>query len=445
MLKPAGEALVGGLKSAMAGLSTWIQQNGPTVMKDLTALWDIAKPAVEGFGVALKLGVDQVTFWVNAFSSLIDAVKSFSDYMADKVMSTFASLSSAVDEAWQTLKGGFDTALHDATTVFDALDTAGHNIVTFFENLPGTIGKAFDAIPGLLKDAFSNIGSDISSWLSNIHIPGFAGGGPLNAPGPKGKDSALFWGAAGEHVLTANDVDAMGGHAGVHAFRNALHRADGGAVGPDVRAAMSMVGTPYSQGARDDCSGMVGRVINSAMGMPNSSLPTTRNMGQWLQERGFKQGLGGMGAMSVGWYNHGPNPNDGHTAMTLSDGENAESGGSHGNFLIGSGAAGASNSEFDNHMFLPISAAYGEGSPFGGVAPGVGGGAAGGVGGSSGGGGGVSGGASGGIPAGSTAGTGPNGEAGYYTPDQKKVDAAQSKLDKDNDDLKRLQDQQKAS
>jgi hypothetical protein len=50
------------------------------------------------------------------------------------------------------------------------------------------------------------------------------------APGPKGRDSALFWGAAGEHVLTASDVDAMGGHGAVHAFRNALHRQDGGEI-----------------------------------------------------------------------------------------------------------------------------------------------------------------------------------------------------------------------
>jgi TP901 family phage tail tape measure protein len=55
----------------------------------------------------------------------------------------------------------------------------------------------------------------------------YADGGALDsAPGPKGVDSKLFWGAKGEHVLTDNDVDAMGGQAAVYAFRKQLH--DGG-------------------------------------------------------------------------------------------------------------------------------------------------------------------------------------------------------------------------
>lgn len=52
----------------------------------------------------------------------------------------------------------------------------------------------------------------------------YAEGGALDsAPGPKGVDSKLFWGAKGEHVLTDEDVDAMGGQAAVYAFRKQLH------------------------------------------------------------------------------------------------------------------------------------------------------------------------------------------------------------------------------
>ncbi|UXA09681.1 hypothetical protein KXD96_28035 (plasmid) [Mycobacterium sp. SMC-2] len=221
----------------------------------------------------------------------------------------------------------------------------------------------------------------------------------MRAPGPKGRDSALFWGAEGEHVLTADDVDAMGGHGAVYAFRNALHRQYGGALGPDVQVAESLAGMKYSQGDRTDCSGMVGRVILGAMGLPPTNLPTTQNMGQWLAALGFHPGIGGPGSISVGWYNHGSSPNDGHAAMTLSDGENAESGGSHGNFLIGSGAAGAASAEFDHHMFLPT--VYGEGAATG--MPGFGGG----FGGMGGGFGGGFGGGGGGIPAGATPEQGP--------------------------------------
>ena len=262
------------------------------------------------------------------------------------------------------------------------------------------------------------------NWATQSH----AAGGAVSGSGAKGRDSVPTWMAPGEHVLTASDVDAMGGQGNVYAFRNALHREYGGGydeVGPDVQAAMSMVGTPYSQGSRWDCSGAVGRVISAALGI-DAGLPTTKNMGGWLSQLGFQPGVGGPGTISVGWYNHGSSPNDGHAAMTLSDGENAESGGSHGSFLVGGRAAGASSSEFDHHMFLPN--LYGEGEGGGGGFGGFGGGGAG---------------FGGGIPAGATAGVGPHGQQGYYQQDAasgKKADAAQSKIDKLNADIKVLEE-----
>ncbi|ORV92804.1 hypothetical protein AWC11_07320 [Mycobacterium interjectum] len=259
-------------------------------------------------------------------------------------------------------------------------------------------------------------GKQAYDWLTG---EGHASGGPVHGRGPKGIDSVPAWLAPGEHVLTHHDVAAMGGHGAVHAFRNALHRQYGGEVGPDVQAAMAMDGAKYSQGERTDCSGMVGRVINAAMGIPGGGLPTTQNMGQWLAARGFVNGIGPAGTISVGWYNHGSGTNDGHAAMTLSDGENAESGGSHGNFIVGAGAAGASSAQFDRHMYLPE--LFGEGQAtggmggFGGFGAAMGGFGGGGFGG-------------GGIPAGATAGTGPGGMPGYYTANPQRVASAQEQL-----------------
>jgi hypothetical protein len=253
---------------------------------------------------------------------------------------------------------------------------------------------------------------DFGDWIT-----GHAHGGPIHGPGPRGHDSVPMWGAPGEHVLTHHDVAAMGGHAGVHAFRHALHRAEGGAIGPDVEAAESMLGTKYSQGDRTDCSGMVGRVVEAATGL-GGGLPTTQNMGGWLAQRGFVEGLGPAGTLSVGWYNHGSGTNQGHAAMTLSDGENAEAGGSHGNFVIGSGAAGAASSEFDQHMYLPQ--LYGEGQ----------GGSGGGFGGMGGFGGGGFGGAGGGF-----GGAGAGGGGGYYTQNPDKMAKANDRLQNATDRL----------
>jgi hypothetical protein len=69
-------------------------------------------------------------------------------------------------------------------------------------------------------------------------------------------------------------------------------------------------------------------------------------------------GDGPPGTLRVGWYNHGSAPNDGHMAITLPDGRHAESSGSHGTFELGGSAAGAEDSEFDHHAYLPINAMY---------------------------------------------------------------------------------------
>ncbi|MFE7067397.1 phage tail tape measure protein [Microbacterium sp. NPDC057658] len=52
--------------------------------------------------------------------------------------------------------------------------------------------------------------------------PGQATGGPVVGRGPKGVDSELRMLAPGEHVITAAEVDAAGGHAGIEAYRASL-------------------------------------------------------------------------------------------------------------------------------------------------------------------------------------------------------------------------------
>ena len=54
---------------------------------------------------------------------------------------------------------------------------------------------------------------------------------PMIPGAVRGKDSVPILGMPGEHMLTVADVQAMGGQAGVYAFRSALHMARGGAVG----------------------------------------------------------------------------------------------------------------------------------------------------------------------------------------------------------------------
>lgn len=259
-------------------------------------------------------------------------------------------------------------------------------------------------------------------------ITGHTEGGPLHAPGPKGRDSALFWGADGEHVLTHPEVQRMGGHSAVYQFRSdlmngrivlgrqfggPLGRDDGGAVSRLYQEAEALNGGPYVWGSTD-CSGAVSMLVNAALG--TSGRMSTATAAQWFSERGFQPGYGPPGSLQIGWYNGGPG--GGHMAATLPDGTHFESGGQHGGIMLGGQAAGAESSQFTHHMYLPLQGFYPDGPAAAGGAgmPGMGFGMGTGMGGG------------GGIPPGARAGTGPGGQPGYYTANPQRVAAAEERL-----------------
>lgn len=102
-----------------------------------------------------------------------------------------------------------------------------------------------------------------------------------------------------------------------------------------------------------DCSAFVSAVANTATGRaPFSERGSTTNMREFLTARGFEEGAGGKGDLSVGWWDNGGGEN-GHAALTTGSGLNAES--TTGGVRFGDEAAGArsNNAQFTNFMHLP--------------------------------------------------------------------------------------------
>jgi hypothetical protein len=107
-------------------------------------------------------------------------------------------------------------------------------------------------------------------------------------------------------------------------------------------------GTPYVPGgdspAGTDCSGLASWVSNMATDRPVfGDRFHTGNEESALLARGFQYGTA-PGALVIGW-------NGGHTAVTLPDGTAVSSGEGGGVRL---GGAGAYQSGFTHHMFLPV-------------------------------------------------------------------------------------------
>lgn len=309
-------------------------------------LWhNVAEPAFAGIGTVVSTWWSGVKVIWDLFTTALDSISTGVGVVKDAFVTGFNAIKDVVSTVWNFISGIFDKITNGVGSIVDKL-----------RSIPG-IGSL---IPGAAAGS----------------PPGFADGRPavlsrsgtLSGPGTGTSDSILAMLSAGEGVVKTSAMDAGGNvivaalNSGwvpsVEFLRSMLPGyADG--RGPDISVAEGLAGTAYSQASRFDCSGVVARVVNGALGM-DGGLMSTKNAREWLAQRGFVDGSGGPGQIRVGWYDHGPGPNDGHMAMTLSDGRNAEAGGKNGVFTIGAGAAGADDPQFDNHMYLPQM--YGEGA-----------------------------------------------------------------------------------
>ncbi len=186
---------------------------------------------------------------------------------------------------------------------------------------------------------------------------GRATGGPITGPGRKGKDSILMWGAPGEHMLTDDEVDKLGGQKGAYALRAAIRAGtipgfeNGGAIGA-IDYAYNAAGKPYQYGAFD-CSMLASQVYARMAGLPPGRYFNTESDFEAL---GFKKGYK-PGALNVGIRRGGGGPNS-HMAVTLPNGVNAENTGP--GAMYGGGAAGAGDFPLQYYYESPNSGDMGE-------------------------------------------------------------------------------------
>lgn len=181
---------------------------------------------------------------------------------------------------------------------------------------------------------------DPEAWKRPKFGGGRERGGPINGPGAKGKDSVLMFGAPGEHMWTAGEVDAVGGQQKMYQLR-AMARAgaipgfeNGGAVGA-IDYAYNNAGKAYQFGPFD-CSMYMSQIYARMAGLPPGRYFTTDSDFEAL---GFKKGYK-PGALNIG--TNGGSGSNGHMAGTLPNGVNVENSGSAGS-MYGAGAKGAND------------------------------------------------------------------------------------------------------
>lgn len=198
------------------------------------AFQDVARKGMAEVEAKAKEGMGQDELQTKLNDTYTDLVKS-ADQMGihgqaaeDLARKVLGVPDGVTVETWvsQTAAGQADAL----KTKLDALNGRKITVDTYLTTFEKRVG-----LPSQFSDGSAGQGAGV---YAKGFIPEKAGGGDLDtAPGAKGVDSQLFFGAKGEHVLTAQEVDKMGGQQAVYRFRaqvragNIQSYANGGGLG----------------------------------------------------------------------------------------------------------------------------------------------------------------------------------------------------------------------
>src|SRR5699024_5252070 len=183
---------------------TWIKDR-------FTAVWNVIKEVVVA-------AFEQA--WTNLrnnFQAVIDALNNAWTWLKDRLYATWSWIDENVlggfRRGMDAFKSFFEGVVDGSKSVWDSLRSALAKPINFMINTVynGGMLKAWETmrkfLPGL-KEA-----SPLAS------IPEHATGGRISGPGTGTSDDVLMWGSNGEHMLTAREVQRLGGHGHVYAMR----------------------------------------------------------------------------------------------------------------------------------------------------------------------------------------------------------------------------------
>lgn len=378
---------------------TWIKDQ-------FTAVWNVIK------SVVVAAFEQAWTNLKNNFQTVVNLLNAAWTWLKDQLYATWSWIDQNVlggfRRGMDAFKSFFEGVVDGIKGVWNTLRSALAKPINFMINTVynGGILKAWETIrkflPGL-KEA-----SPLAS------IPEHATGGRISGPGTGTSDDVLMWGSNGEHMLTAREVQRLGGHNHVYAMRKMVESgrpfsfdgrggivglprrvdnragdlagaapdllipkfAKGGEIRPLWEAqlerghawAQSRSGRPYVLGGSaegsggTDCSGFmsgIASVIQGGNGARQWATMAFNGGGNSQYPSGPQGFVAGLKAntLSIGVTNGGTY--GGHTAGTLGavgkyGTVNVESGGAPSMVKYGAGAAGADDPYFRTHYHLPI-------------------------------------------------------------------------------------------
>jgi phage-related protein len=369
IVQPVFNAAKAFLSDVLAPAFTWLKDS-------------VIQPVMDGIGAVIS------AVWNNTISPIWELMKSGIAAVGD----AFGAAGGAISSMWDGVMNNVKTVakfiggiLQKVPTKIGPVEipggagarTLGDNLVGWAEGhaqggfISGAGGPTSDSILARLSDGEfvvrAAVVKRIRPLLEALNAgmePSRAMVGNLSAgvQSTLGGNFVGGWGVEEDSPIAAALLGA--GAVGRDLWSRMPKFAGGGFVSAKdlVDFARGVEGKPYDWGGVNwgDCSGAVSALANYATGQdPFATRFATGNEGSELSKRGFVEGMGPPGSLSIGWTDDPGGPGGGHTAATLPDGTHFEMGGARGNGQFGGQAAGADDDYFQNHMHLPPEAFLG--------------------------------------------------------------------------------------
>ena len=240
LIKPAWDAVAFAAQwlwtSVLMPVFGFIKAGFQAVGDFFTFVWvSIIKPAWDALGAGIAW------VWQNVISPAWDALKAALGAVGDFFSWVWNSV---IKPAWDALGAGIAWVIDSVVQpAFERVKSALESVKNFFSTVVDGIRTVWDQLKGHvarpinfvietvwnngLVRAWNKIGEFLPGLpaASTLAPVAFARGGevPMTPGAQRGKDSVNALLMPGEHVLTTDEVKAMGGQSGVYAFRNALH------------------------------------------------------------------------------------------------------------------------------------------------------------------------------------------------------------------------------
>ena len=228
IIRAAWDAVWNGIKAAAEAIWNFIRGAWDALINGIRAVWDI-------WSAAFRATWDAIWNGIKAAAEFVwNAIKAAFQFLVDGVRSIWDTFSSFFTDAWNnmwegvknTAKGIWDWITDQFGKFKDSvLDTVGFlvdKVEEIWNKITGIFSAPIEGIKGVWNGVAGAFGLPKLAMGGPVEVQHMAIGGGVRGPGSGTSDDVPAMLSNGEHVWTAREVQAAGGHENVKMMRDGV-------------------------------------------------------------------------------------------------------------------------------------------------------------------------------------------------------------------------------